>query len=63
MYARQRPAVTASSSLVIMDKHVKTELTNMKAPYNLREFKGVCIVSDKVKVQCVRYKRKMQRIQ
>ena len=62
-YARRRQAVTAWSLWVIVDEQAKTELTNMKAPYNFRKFKGVGVVSDKVKVHRVRYKRKMQCIQ
>jgi hypothetical protein len=41
---------------------LKTEVTNMEAPYNSREFQGVCVVDDEVKVHRVGYKRKMQRI-
>ena len=56
MDARRRLVVTAWSSLVIWDKCVNTEVTNMEAPYNSREFQGVCVISDEVEVHSVRYK-------
>ena len=62
MDARRRLVVTAWSSLVIVDKSVKTEVTNMEAPYNSRELQGVCVISDEVEVHCMRYKGQMQGI-